>query len=133
MSKRNLPHWLNPPPHRLLTEDDEEFLDAISTAYNQSVTDGDIQRDVIVIPEVEPSLDGFKDYVTNDVADAISDGYKKTKEFVGKELDDLVDWIADAGGKLEKELLPSPPAVIGGLGITAFFAALGLIVAAKHL
>lgn len=129
MSRRNRPDWLNPPPHRQLSDEDEEFLDAISTAYNESVDKGEIQGDVIVVPEIkyeEPSIDGFVNFVENDLHDFI-------KTEVAQEVSDLVDYTADRVASFNGKVLPSTSTTIAAIGVVAFFGALGLIVAGKHL
>jgi hypothetical protein len=130
----------NPPRGVQVNAGDMEMLDRLSEAYEQDVEAGKMEEEVVEpeIIEPGPTVDGFLEYVKDEVIVPLenfveNDPYTKTKEFIGGEVSEFVDFAGRNIGNLENKVLPNPVTAISGLGVIAFMAALGLIVAAKHL
>lgn len=136
--------FFNPPRGVQVSAKDQAMLDALNAAYQSDIDSGVIAGDVVVVPDIvypSPSVDGFIDFVEEDLVEfiktdvkqEIADNYYATKQFVSEEVGGFVDFTGDQISSFETKVLPNPLTAISGLGVIAFAAAIGLIVAAKHL
>lgn len=120
----------NPPRGVEVSAGDMVMLDRLNNAYEEDVKAG-IMGDVVVEPEIimpGPTVDGFIEFAT-DVPQIID----FVKSDVAPVVSDTISFAADQVAMVENKVLPSTGTTITSLGVIAFMAALGLIVAAKHL